>query len=474
MPNTPITTPNQLSIDGLESNALLNAINSPDKIPFTWLVDNEYNVIEMLMYVKGKKSRPVSGLNGLVQKPIMGVSRVIAQVATATVVGSNLVVTFTDPTYNLFRLKDAVLDSTPSANTGRVIVTAPGTITMEPDAAIFAAGGWNTALHFPVNGYALSAYNVSGFQDSEATTSITEQPYYVTDSVSTMRDQLTLRTADFFKTYTKWKGTDFWANGQELVLWRRFNRQKINRWYFGSGGGTAATMSFNSGLEGQVNYTMGIRKGIMDQYRGGYYLPYNNALTQDQWGNWLTTVADLQSITGNGTTKLTILLGREILKRIQSFTAPYIQFGGNTNTFGGSSVKGLNVYEYSYGGVVADLILDPVLNDVPSYPTGSSIPGVIGTIRQNTAMAIDFGDYASADGSGMLPAIEEIYWDAMGQQTVFAYNPGLLGGSKSNNGVFSMAQSFATNGSPAQTLYLFEMSGLSGVYSRCGLLEPAS
>lgn len=460
-------TPNQLSIDGLQNNALLNGLNSPDKIPFTWELTN-YNTIDMLMYVKGKKSRSVNGVGGFVQKPIIGVSRVIQQVATAVVVGSNLVVTFTDPTYDKFRLKQVTLDGTPAKNSGRVISSSAGTVTLEPSPSIVAVGGWNPTIHYPVGTYILAAYDNSGFQDSLGTQPLYNVPYYVTDAVATMRESLPLKISDFFATYAKWKDSPYWANGQEMFMYQNFNRGKINRDYFGDGAG-----SFNSGIEGTVNYTLGFRKAIMDQYRGGYYQSYTSVLTQTQWDNWLTTVADLQAIASGGETMLTLLMGREFLKTIQGFTAPYVQFSGIRNTFGGAEVKGLNVYDYAYGGVVAKLIIDPVLNDIPSYPTGSSIAGVTGTITQNTCMALDFGDYPSPDGGGMLPAIEDLYWDMAGASTIFAYEPGLLGGGAGKNGFFNSGTNIAVGASPTQKLHLFEMSGKSIMASRCGWIEPA-
>ena len=44
--------------------------------------------------------------------------------------GANLVLTFQDPTYTGFRVKDNVFDS--AMNEGRVISVAPGTVTIEP------------------------------------------------------------------------------------------------------------------------------------------------------------------------------------------------------------------------------------------------------------------------------------------------------------------------------------------------------
>ncbi len=348
-------TPNQLSVDGLEDNVLLNAINSPDKIPFTWDISNGYNVIEMLMYVKGKKSRPVNGFGGIIQKPIMGTSRVIAQVLTPTVNSAgNLVLTFVDSSYKLFRLKRAVIDGTPSANTGRVIATAPGTITLEPSPDIVAQGGWNTAIHFPAGSYALDAYDVSGFWDSEASYPLFEIPVFVTDMVSTTRGFLPLKDSDFFATYTKWKDSPFWANGQETFMWRQFSRDKINRWYWGPGVGT-----FSSTIEGDVNYVLGLRKTVMDQYRGGNYVGYTSVLSQSQWESWLTNTADLQVQLGGGDQRLTILVGRQLWKRVQSFTAPYIQYSGINNTLRqvGTSLGSAIIGAVLLSSLTANLVL---------------------------------------------------------------------------------------------------------------------
>lgn len=462
-------TPNQLSIDGLEQNILLNAINSPQKVEFTWDVSNGYNLIELLMYLRPRNSRAVNGMGGAIQKPIMGTNRVIAEVATRTVTLGNLVLTFTDASYNLFRLKQAVIDGTPASNTGRVIAAGPGTVTLEPDAAITAAGGWAAVTtSFPVGGFALAAYDNSGFYDSHAPQPLFQTPFMVTDLVAAMRQSLPLRLADFFATYTKYNG-GFWANGQEMLTYKDLKNQIIRRDYFSKFGTT------QSNLEGVVNWPMGFRQAIMDSNRGGFYTNYTNPLAQADWDNWLTSVADLQAISTGGNATLNICVGRYFLERVQSFTAPYIQFGGSMNTFGGSSVKGLDVRTYSYGGITANLFLDPVLNDIASYPTGSTIPGITGTIRQNTAFALDLNDYEPAGGGGMLPSLESLYWQELGQETIFAYEPGLIGNrAGSTSGVFSLANVLATNDSPSAQLHILDMSSKSLIASRCGWIEPAS
>jgi len=463
------TTPNQLSIDGLENNLLLNAINSPQKIEFVWDLSNGYNLIEMLAFLKGSKSRAVNGLGGMIQKPIMGTNRVIAQVKSTSIDAfGNLVVVLTDPNYSLFREKQVVLDGTPASNAGRCIASAAGTITLEPDAAVKAAGGWAVVTSaFPAGGFALAAWDNSGFYDSHAPKPMFEEPFYITDCISAKRASLPLRLADFFSTYTTYEG-GFWANGQEMLTYRDTKRQSVRESYFSKFG------TLNSSLEGQINYPMGLRQATMDQFRGGYYTNYSAPLTQADWDNWITTIADLQTISTGGNTTLNICMGRYFLEAVQKFTAPYIQFGGNTNTFGGTTVKGLDVRTYSYGGITANLFLDPVLNDIASYPTGSAISGVTGTIRQNTAFVIDTAMYEAAAGGGMLPAIEELYWQELGQSEIFAYEPGLIGnrgGAKS--GVFSLANVLATNDSPSAQLHILKMSSMSFIANRGGWIEPS-
>lgn len=460
------TTPNQLSGLGFENNLVLNGINSPEKTPLVYDLSNGYNTLEMLMYLKGQKSTKITGMDGKISKPVIGVSRVVAQVASRSVVNVvNVQVNFTDPNYNLFRLGETVTDGTAANNLGRVIATAPGYIVLEPVGDVAAAGGFGTVTTaFAANTYALSAFNSSGNRLSTGTTSLYETPYYVDDYTAVIRESIQISSRDMFQTYAKVQQKDgFWWSAQDKMAINRFIRQKCNRAYL-SQGGTIASSTY----QGEVNYTVGLKKAIQDPIRGGVYQPLVNPMTQGDFENFIARISDNQAQSNN---RLTLLMGRGALRQIQNFTTPFIQFGGDTNTFGGKEVKGLDVKRYSVAGIDCDFILDPVLNDTFSYPAPTGVPGVTyGTRFQHTMIALDLTDYEAIGSGTMLSAIEQIHF----RDTIYGYVPGLIGNDNINaSNVFTSGQIFAANDRDGVTLHLYEDSGWSFIANRMGWMELA-
>src|SRR5438445_100115 len=117
-------TPNQLSTLDFENNLVLNSLNKDDKSKLVYDFSGGYNVLDFII-TRGAKARQIVGLDGIFQKPIMGRSQVQAQVLSTALVGSNLQVNFTDPTYDNFRVTQVVSDTTAAMNQGRVISKGP-------------------------------------------------------------------------------------------------------------------------------------------------------------------------------------------------------------------------------------------------------------------------------------------------------------------------------------------------------------
>lgn len=455
-----ITTPNQLSNVDFANNLVLNGINSPDKTKLVYDLSNGYNLLEMLMYLKGRQSRQVTGKDGVISKPVMGVSRVIAQVASNAAVGSNLQVNFVDTTYDLFRLGETVFDSSASQNMGRVVSKGLGFIVLEPHPSV---GTWVTGSHFTAGMYAFGGFNSSGDRLSGGTTSIYETPFYVDDRTAIIRESISIARRDMFQTYVNFAG-DFWWSGQDELAIRRFARQKTWRKYFSKEG------VLNSAYQGTTSYTGGMKWAIQDPVRGGVYRPLTSPMTQADFENFIADISDRQA---SASTRHTILMGRGALRQIQGFTSPLIIPSGQHNTFGGSSVKGLDVRSYSIAGIEVDFILDPVLNDKFSFPAASTISGITyGTRMQHTMIAVDLSDY-EAVGGGMLPAIEDIHFGD--EQTIYGYEAGLIGNNKSMpSNVLTSGRIFATNDKDAVTLHIYEDSGCSIIANRMGWMELAS
>lgn len=115
-------------------------------------------VIYFIEQLNGGKSRAVSSPNGIYQKVTKPRSERVAQTSViGTQSGANLVLTFVDPTYTGFRVKDVVMDD--KYNYGRVIAFTQGSITIEP---FFKPNALVAASHFVLGSYVSVIVDVSG------------------------------------------------------------------------------------------------------------------------------------------------------------------------------------------------------------------------------------------------------------------------------------------------------------------------
>lgn len=390
-------TSNQLSTQDFSNNLLLNQLNLPDKSQLVYDYSNNYNTVDFLV-TRNAKPRRIDGEDGLFYKPIMGISQVIAEVASTTLISTTkLRVNFVDPLYDLFRPTETVGDGTAAQNKGRVIEHNPGYIVLECAPPITA---WNTSLHFVAGSFATVLFQSSANRGSVGMEPLYEYPTYVKNQTSITRGSVELYRRDFNKTFVEFRG-DYWASAQDERAIMRYAIEAENRALWSEFG------QITSALGGTVNYSMGLKEAIKDPQRGGVYRSLSSAMTQSDFENWIGAVADKQS---RQHTPLTIVCGRGALGLVQNFIAPYIQFGGSSNTFGGNKVHGIDAYTYSFNGITCDFIMAPSLNDSTRWPQITTAPGLGGKTRlQYTMIALDMDNY-EAVGGGSLPAMEKVYF----------------------------------------------------------------
>lgn len=455
-------TPNQLSTLDFANNLLLNGLNMDDKSKMVYDFSGGYNVLDFLI-TRGAKTRQIDGEDGVFQKPIMGRSQVIAQVASTVVVGPNLQVTFTDPTYDNFRVQETVTDGTAAMNQGRVVAKGPGFIVLEPAPPITT---WDTALHFVAGSNALAIFVSAGNRGSTGVQSLYEQPFYVRNQTSIIRESVELFRRDMFKTWVEASGK-YWYSAQDMITAQRYARSLDFKALWSNFGQIA-----NSSVGGAVNYSMGLKASIQDPNRGGIYQALTNPMTQNNFENWIGKIADRQAVQN---VDINILCGRGFLNRIQSFTTPFIQFAGKNNTFGGESVKGLDVRQYAINGINVNFVMMPLLNDIEKFPTLSTIAGVNPTYSRMayTAIALDTSTYDAVGGGGNLPAMEKVYFGS--QETIYGYIPGLIGqGATSASSVFTDGKIFAANDRDAVNLQIYSDCAYDFMSYRMGWLELAN
>lgn len=426
-------TLNQISNLPFENNLILNGLSKEDKTSTVFDFSGGYNVVDLIVS-KVASSRRIVGKDGQFQKPIMGLSVVQAQVASTAIVGSLLRVNFVDTTYDKFRVTEIVHDGSANDFMGKVVNKGAGFVELEIAPNGSGAATWSAATGaFAAGGFATAMWNAQVNRGSGAMESLYEYPQFVTNQTSIMRENVELYRRDASQTWVEFQG-DYWYSAQDMIMMNRIARSMEYRALFSHYGQT-------SGTGGTTNYSMGLKSSIKDPNRGGVYKPLANLPSQGDFESFINDIADRQNAAD---VEINMLVGRGLLNRIQGFTSQYIQYTGQANTFGGSSVKGLDVRNYNINGVAVNLIHAPILNDRGRFPQLSSIAGAGNFTRmQYTGIVLDINSY-DAVGGGSLPAMEKVYFGD--DEMVYYYVPGLVGsnlrggsGEMLQNGNFTLA-----------------------------------
>lgn len=416
-------TPNQLSISNFQNNLVLNGLDMPDRIQMVWDISGQWNTLTWLTdRLSRQRSRQIVGLDGKFEKPIIGRNNVITAIAGNVLNGNgSLTVTFTDPTYNLFRLNRVVLDS--NNFEGRVISTSPGTVTIEPlgNPAVFVA-----ATHF-ASGFIKDGWDASINMGSTGSTPLYEYPDYVFNYTSISRG-----TTDWFRRNMNqtWVRTSkdgkFWWSSIDVNAITQFAKDiEIKSWE----GVRSQTTSLNGGV---VNQSGGLLWAIKDPVRGGVVKPMSNNPTKADLEDFIMEVAARQAVPN---VKLIGLAGQGMMANIQTnMTQDFIIHSGTYNTFGGATVSGIDVREYQIAGVSLAIIPCTYFNDRERFPELSTIPGVIGTKRGNDLVILDEGMFPVI-GGGEAPALERCYFGD--QDIVYGYLNGI--GMQGGGAPLSMA-----------------------------------
>lgn len=398
----------QLSTQEFRNNLLLNRLNKDDKSKAVYDYSGGYNLIDFLA-TRNAPSRRVDGDQGLFSKPLMGNDAVVAQVASSSSSGNILTVNFTSPTYNNFRIQNVVSDGTAANNQGRVIGKGPGFVKLE----LVNTSSW-TSTQFQTGSFCTVLFNASGNIGSSGMESLYEDPRYVYNQTSVMRETVRINRRDMVKTWVEFEN-GYWWSAQDYITAQRFANMLEYKALLGEFGQTT-----NSAVGGTINYSMGLRAAIRDPERGGIYQPLSSAMGQGDFESWIGRIADRQAMQH---VTLSIVCGRGFLKSIQNFTSPFIQFSGRNNTFGGNEVKGYDVMTYSVNGITANFIMHPIFNNRDMWPALSSISSLGQFTRMEyTACALDLG-MIDGIGGGQLPAIEKVYFGP--KEISYQYLPGI-------------------------------------------------
>ena len=408
-------------------NLFANLINMPDKEKWVFEQFNGMGLMELLQKILSKQAAKetvsqAEAFYGQFSKPIIGSPFVvkITQGTSQVLAGNLLKVTLQDTVSDVFRKQNLVNDGSPVTNLqGRVVAHGAGYFVLEPTNDTYV---WTTA-DFPAGTIATVIGNTSGVGESEPMESQYYTPLYVSNQTSPFRENVRLSADQTGKTWAYTSDGKYWFYYQQYGMMQRIPMLKDLKYIFSK----YNTFNGSSLPGGVVPYSMGFIDAIQDPLRNGIYNLNTSLMTKNTFETWMNQLADRTS-----NQSFTLVVGRGFLNTIQNFTTQYIKFVGKNNTFGGETVKGLDVRNYSINGWDTNIIMANSLNNQDQFQTRSSLyPNF--TQMQMMAIALDSGTYTAAGGGNkVLPSIEKRYFGPKPEQ--WYYVPGIGGATLMGQG----------------------------------------
>jgi hypothetical protein len=445
-----IQTPNQQQFN-FNNGMLANSLQRPDKMGEVYDYSGGYNLFTLILDRINEKKR-IDAAYGKTSKWVIGLPVTSAQIASATQSGSNVIITFTDPTYPFFRERDNVINNVSSNVRAIVTVTAPGTVTIMPaiDGEVILAS------NYPTNSYLTEQWNTHAYSNT-GMTPIFEVPAETFNYTEIIRDSCRINRNDIQNSWATFKGKP-WLFSQETRMMQRVAKKLEMQAMYGQMGFRTTEQTGSNG---------GLQWAIQDSVRGGISIPYTSAPTQAQFVDFMNQIANRYN---QRNVEMTALVGRNFLSTIQSFTQPYILNAGIRNTFGQDLVKGIDTYMWAQAGWRVNFVLLPCLDDDLDFAQTTTIPGLTGTLASNFCYVIDTTPFMDVSGTSGMPGMQRIYHGE--NEVLYKVIPGVMdGGIEAGSPLFS--GSLAANSTNETSCEFYTDCGVDIMAFRCGMFYPA-
>lgn len=376
---------------------VVNAISKPEylqKVYNTWQAAN-YNTLNQLItgWNVGNDNRRVeqpkffTGRQGGVE-----VSYIISGAPTLSGTSLTIPIAVGSGSNNI-RLGDTVMDN--NRNQGYVTGKTSNTITITGIGVTL-----NLTTTF-ISGHVVGVYgNASQSKGSVGRESIYNIPSTRYNYTQIMRDTASMFRRDMVGTWFTTEAGGMWSTTQINQTLINAKRQEETSAYWGS---RAIINGLDPSDPNAVTFTGGIRWSIINE--GGMYIPLTAEIDEQTWQEGILEFADRRGISTN---QVIGLMGTDFYATLQrGTTKQYITTAGDTNTFGGVKVEGLNVQQYAYAGVnikfvVWDGFQDPTWDRVISTLTGRKK-------FSHSCLLIDASPVSSPAG-GTMPVIVNTYF----------------------------------------------------------------
>jgi hypothetical protein len=441
----------------ISQSLLLKGLSLPNKMAMVYSQDYGYNVLTQLT---SKLASSISSPQSKIEISSLGNLGVYSKITAnaSAVTGTSLFqVLVVDA--SKFRVGDIVADGnlvqglvTDVDFTGNKLFIAPHSV------ASFTAG-----THFLGNTQAKRFFDASANRSSVGKTTLNYTPDTDYALTAVTRESSHQSRRDRTASFVKWNGDFWWRSYDDLTL-KAFAKQLEYKYAF-------SERAIKQGPQGEYFTTGGLRWSIINN--GGSYMSLTSELTQSVFNDFLEQMV---RVSAEGGRKLVALMGSAAMARLQTILGDYIKFAGVANTFGGTSVTGLNVMKYAYAGIELEFVRWALLDDEMFRGELSTINGK--PKMSNSIYFIDTTPIPAADGSGNIAALQKYHFNQ--DELLANYVPGMIGLETSSPSTVKAALSggqsvsLGTNDVDGVDFHILSDCGLYCVADKMGLIEFAS
>jgi hypothetical protein len=385
----------------LAGSIYAGGLNKPNDYKLVYNLADGYNTASTLFAAWNQSASDALGLplmtgNDKYEFATEDVNWVNESITNNTQSGANLVLTYSG-TNDFFRNGQTVIDS--NLVQGQVIDHGAGTVTICPVTIALVAG-----THFVIGTYVKEFSFAAAFRASKGTSPLYTVPTKDYDYPQNFRGTSFLAATDFQDTYPMYNGKS-WGHRQVDKALMQMAVEKERQLLLGD------RATFNS-PQGTTYTTASLKWAAMN--RGGQYVPLTTALTTTMWSNILQTQR-VKKATRGGKNKI-ILCGDGFLTYFQNnFTQQFVTTAGVNNTFGGQTVKGLDIRKWAIAGEEYDILHLPFFDD-PNYWVNdtTTIAGYYGGKMSNSFFIIDPNVIGSVGSGVSRPPVQYLYWGQKG------------------------------------------------------------
>jgi hypothetical protein len=309
-----------------------------------------------------------------------------------TTSGSNLVLSWTDPSFEAIREGNMI--KAESGATGIVISTNPGSATI----AFLSNPNGSSAFvsaDFAEGEIASDRGDVTNPNSRKSKTTLFTLPNQYKNIVSSISEtvEVTAEEANQYTYLENIDGTNYYALSKVTQALQRMLVTQSLRMV----DEIAPVYDESKPVGGSLIWQI--------KNQGGTYVPITSEITEQAFNQAIEQYVNKGGFNGN---ELVVCAGPSYLADVQkNVFKQYITTAGTTNTVGGSSVKGLDAYEYGYNGIKIKMVRDDVMASTKQFGYSDIFAGQ--SKRSKSALFINPAPVATEQGATMSP-IQEYYY----------------------------------------------------------------